>query len=58
MRFSGPHFSTFEPEKLRIRTLFTQCYSCEHQAYSELYETPKMDIFTKIVNGSLLEAVD
>ena len=28
------------------------------EAYSELYETPKMDIFTKIVNGSLLEAVD
>ena len=22
--FSGPYFSTFEPEKIRIRTLFTQ----------------------------------
>ena len=23
--FSGPHFPAFGPEKLRIRTVFTQC---------------------------------
>ena len=35
--FSGPHFPAFSPnagkygpEKLRIQTLFTQCFSCEN----------------------------
>ena len=29
--FSGPYFPAFGPEKLRVRTYFTQCYSYEHQ---------------------------